>query len=161
MVSVWLDRRNDTREVLGSLSTDGGATWSEASKQPAFAADDRLQRTLKNVFYLTPSHEPSVWYAGGCSPQSLFRSDDDGVTWSPVSGWNDHPQWETWCEYPEEQTPDGAMTGGDDYELLFTAADEARVREAFAGLRAPIVIGRVVEGSEVTGVPEGGWRHEW
>jgi len=58
-------------------------------------------------------------------------------------------------------TREDAMTGGDDYELLFTAADEARVREAFAGLRAPIVIGRVVEGSEVTGVPEGGWRHEW
>ncbi|MEA3055235.1 MAG: hypothetical protein QOD30_667 [Actinomycetota bacterium] len=90
-------------------STDDGATWSEASKPPAFAADDRLQRTLKNVFWLTPSHEQGVWYAGGCSPQSLFRSDDDGVTWSPVSGWNDHPLWETWCEYPEEQTPDGAM----------------------------------------------------
>ena len=58
-------------------------------------------------------------------------------------------------------TREDAMTGGDDYELVFTAPDEARVRDAFAGLRPPVVIGRVVEGSDVTGVPEGGWRHEW
>ena len=90
-------------------STDGGASWQEASKPPAFAADDRLGRTLGKVFWLTPSHESGVWYAGGCSPQSLFRSDDGGDTWAPVSGWNDHPLWETWCEWPEEQTPDGSM----------------------------------------------------
>jgi photosystem II stability/assembly factor-like uncharacterized protein len=91
-------------------STNDGATWSEASKPPAFDADDRLQRTLKNVFWLTPSpHGDGVWYAGGCSPQSLFRTDDGGDTWAPVTGWNDHPLWETWCEFPEEQTPDGAM----------------------------------------------------
>ena len=25
------------------------------------------------------------------------------------TGWNDHPMWETWCEWPEENTPDGSM----------------------------------------------------
>jgi hypothetical protein len=91
-------------------STDMGASWKEASKPPAFASGDRLQRTLNAVFWLTPGHasEPGSWYAGG-SPQGLFRTDDDGDTWEPVSGWNDHPMWETWAEYPEENTPDGSM----------------------------------------------------
>lgn len=58
-------------------------------------------------------------------------------------------------------TQDDAMTGGDDYELVFTANDPARVRQAFAALRPPIAIGRITEGGEVVGLPEGGWRHEW
>ena len=92
-------------------STDQGVTWTEASKPPAFAPGDRLDRALKSVFWLTPGHagEAGSWYAGGASPQGLFRSDDGGDTWEPVSGWNDHPMWETWCEWPEENTPDGSM----------------------------------------------------
>jgi thiamine-monophosphate kinase len=58
-------------------------------------------------------------------------------------------------------TREDAMTGGDDYELLFAAPDAARVRDAFAELRSPIPIGRVTDGGEVVGLPEGGWRHEW
>src|ERR1044072_9898614 len=58
-------------------STDGGESWSEAKRPPAFDAEDRLGRTLGKVFWLTPSHEDGVWYAGGCSPQAPFRSADD------------------------------------------------------------------------------------
>ena len=92
-------------------SLDGGSSWAEASTPPAFAAGDRLGRALKTVFWLTPGHpdERGTWYAGGASPQGLFRSEDGGDTWAPVSGWNDHPMWETWCEWPEENTPDGSM----------------------------------------------------
>ena len=92
-------------------STDLGETWSEASKPPAFAEGDPHGRSLNAVFWLTPGlpSEPGTWYAGG-SPQGLFRSDDDGVTWAPVSGWNDHPRWIDWAEWPEvEGTPDGSM----------------------------------------------------
>ncbi len=91
-------------------TTDFGATWSEASRPPAFPTGERLARSLRKVFWLTPGHadEPGVWYAGG-SPQGLFRSEDGGDTWAPVDGWNDHPMWETWSEYPEENTPDGSM----------------------------------------------------
>ena len=92
-------------------SSDGGATWTEASKPPAFASGDRLGRALSTVFWLTPGHadEPGSWYAGGASPQGLFRTGDGGDTWEPVTGWIDHPMWETWCEWPEENTPDGSM----------------------------------------------------
>src|SRR3954467_6726779 len=91
-------------------STDLGASWQEATRPPAFAPGDRLKRALRTVFWLTPGHadEPGVWWAGG-SPQGLFRSADGGDTWEPHSGWNDHALWETWCEWPEENTPDGSL----------------------------------------------------
>jgi photosystem II stability/assembly factor-like uncharacterized protein len=91
-------------------SQDLGSTWTEASQPPAFITGDRLDRSLNAVFWLTPGHadEPGSWYAGG-SPQGLFRTDDSGDTWQPVAGWNDHPMWETWAEWPQENTPDGSM----------------------------------------------------
>src|SRR3954471_7239988 len=57
-------------------SDDLGETWNEADAPPAFPADDRLARTVRRVFWLTPGHvdDPGVWYAGG-TPQGLFRSD--------------------------------------------------------------------------------------
>ena len=77
---VVLDPR-DRRTVLAGASTghlgptvfrstDAGRTWTEASKPPAFAPGDRLERSVRKVFWLTPGHvdEPGVWYAGG-SPQ--------------------------------------------------------------------------------------------
>src|SRR5262245_44525787 len=91
-------------------STDLGRTWKEATRPPAFEKGDRLERSLRAAFWLSPStaDEPDVWYAGG-TPQGLFRSADGGDTWESVSGWNDHPMWETWAEWPEENTPDGSM----------------------------------------------------
>src|SRR2546423_11397580 len=83
-------------------STDLGRPWAEASRPPAFPADDLLERSVNAVFWLTPGHapEPGVWYAGG-SPQGPFRTEDGGGTWAPVTGWNDHPMWATWAEWPE------------------------------------------------------------
>ena len=91
-------------------SSDGGATWKEASSPPAFHAGERLARSVSKVFWLTPGHadQPGVWYVGA-SPQGLFVTHDGGDTWAPVDGWNDHPMWETWAEWPEQQTPDGSM----------------------------------------------------
>lgn len=59
-----------------------------------------------------------------------------------------------------------ALGGGEDYELVFTASDTARVNESFAeaGLRPPHVVGRctadpterVLDGEPL---PQGGWEH--
>jgi len=116
-----LDHRDQKRLLLamrtGHLgptvfrSDDLDTTWQEAGRPPAFASGDRLGRSLRAVFWLTPGHadQAGVWYAGG-TPPGLFRTEDGGDTWEPVSGWNDHPMWETWAEWPDEEgTPDGSM----------------------------------------------------
>jgi photosystem II stability/assembly factor-like uncharacterized protein len=91
-------------------SMDFGKTWKEAAKPPAFpkAADGQKGRVVDHVFWLTPGHaeEPGVWYAG-TSPQGLFRSEDGGVCWSPVSGFNDHTMYRKWTGGEQDGTPDG------------------------------------------------------
>src|SRR5882672_1282382 len=112
-------------------STDLGRSWKEATRPPAFATGDPLERSLNAVFWLTPGHssEPGVWYAGG-SPQGLFRTDDGGDTWEPVSGWNDHPQWGTWAEWPDrEGTPDGSML----HSVIVDPRDAAHVYIGLSG----------------------------
>jgi hypothetical protein len=47
-----------------------------------------------------------VWYAG-TSPHGLFRSDDGGVSWEPLSGLNDNPTYRVWMGGPQDGTPDG------------------------------------------------------
>jgi thiamine-monophosphate kinase len=65
---------------------------------------------------------------------------------------------------------DDALSGGDDYELCFTAPDPVRVAEAFAaaGLHLPAPIGTVIPGDEVLlttpgggtwPLAPGGWEH--
>lgn len=93
-------------------SLDGGATWVEASSPPAFPKVDGAEhvgekgRAVNQVFWVTPGHasEKSVWYAG-TSPPGLFRSQDDGATWEPVSGFNDAADYDKWCASGE--TPGG------------------------------------------------------
>lgn len=92
-------------------STDGGATWSEAKRPPAFpkAAGGQPARAVSHSFWIQPGHadEPGVWWAG-TSPPGLFVSRDDGEAWDGVAGFNDHPMYWKWC--PEDGgTPDGAL----------------------------------------------------
>jgi photosystem II stability/assembly factor-like uncharacterized protein len=117
---VVLDPRDRSRMLLavstGHLgptvfaSNDLGNTWTEAAKPPAFRTGEPLSRSVKSVFWLSPGHasQPGVWFAGA-SPQGLFRSEDHGNTWAPFDGWNDHPNWPLWAEWPEQNTPDGSM----------------------------------------------------
>jgi photosystem II stability/assembly factor-like uncharacterized protein len=92
-------------------STDRGRQWKEAAQPPAFrkSEEGEAARAVERVFWLTPGHasEPGVWYAG-TSPAGLFRSEDAGVSWSPVAGFNDHamrPQWAPGAQ----STPDGEL----------------------------------------------------
>jgi photosystem II stability/assembly factor-like uncharacterized protein len=93
-------------------STDFGEKWQEASSPPAFpkAAESEKGRSVDHVFWLSPGRpeEPDIWYAG-TSPPALFRSEDAGQTWSPVSGWNDHPSWGLWTEDGADGTPGGSL----------------------------------------------------
>jgi photosystem II stability/assembly factor-like uncharacterized protein len=92
-------------------SEDGGKTWVEAQRPPAFpkAADPASARAVHHTFWLEPGHasEPGVWWAG-TSPPALFESRDGGLSWASVEGFNDNPMYPAWCP-PEAGTPDGAL----------------------------------------------------
>ncbi|HET8541253.1 MAG TPA: exo-alpha-sialidase [Anaeromyxobacter sp.] len=93
-------------------STDLGRRWKEATRPPAFPKEPEREkgraRAVDHTFFLTPGHaaEPGTWYAG-TSPHGLFRSDDGGATWEPVSGLNDDPRYRKWMGGPQDGTPDG------------------------------------------------------
>jgi hypothetical protein len=89
-------------------SDDGGASWKEAASPPRFPTGEPRARAVDHVFWLTPStpDEPDVWYAG-TSPKGLFRSDDGGRSWEPISGFNDHPEQIKWIGGDKDETPDG------------------------------------------------------
>jgi hypothetical protein len=91
-------------------SADFGRTWKEAASPPAFpkAPEGQKGRVVDHTFWLSPGHasEPDLWYAG-TSPQGLFKSEDGGESWSPVSGFNDHPMYSKWTGGDQDGTPDG------------------------------------------------------
>jgi photosystem II stability/assembly factor-like uncharacterized protein len=91
-------------------STDLGRTWKEAARPPAFpkAPEGEKGRVVDHTFWITPGHpsEPGTWYAG-TSPHGLFRSEDGGVTWEPVSGLNDDPGYRKLMGGEQDGTPDG------------------------------------------------------
>lgn len=91
-------------------STNMGRTWKEAAKPPAFpkAPEGTKGRAVDHTFWLTPGHrsEPDLWYAG-TSPQGLFRSGDGGITWEPMPGFNDDPQYRAYMGDEQGGTPDG------------------------------------------------------
>jgi photosystem II stability/assembly factor-like uncharacterized protein len=86
-------------------STDLGKSWKEVKHPPAFAKAEG-GRTVKHTFWLTPAHEKGAWYAG-TSPQGLFRSGDDGLTWEPFSVLNDDMQYRSYMGTEQDGTPDG------------------------------------------------------
>ena len=72
-------------------STDRGRSWVEIKQPPAFAKvpEGQTGRAVDHVFWLSPGlpSQPGVWWAG-TSPQGLFRSEDGGLTWSEIAGFN-------------------------------------------------------------------------
>jgi photosystem II stability/assembly factor-like uncharacterized protein len=97
-------------------SRDGGATWSEATRPPAFhpllkeGDPVRTGGTTRGLavernFWLTPGHvsERGTWYLGTV-PQGLFKSTDHGATWTGVDGFNlnaNHSRWTFEAEVPD------------------------------------------------------------
>jgi photosystem II stability/assembly factor-like uncharacterized protein len=92
-------------------STDGGESWTEAARPPAFpkADDPATARSVDHTFSLEPGHadEPGVWWAG-TSPPGLFVSNDGGASWDSVAGFNDNPMYDKWVP-AGAGTPDGAL----------------------------------------------------
>ena len=135
-------------------STDLGRSWKEAARPPAFpkAAEGEKRRAVDHTFWLTPGHgsEPGVWYAG-TSPQGLFRSEDGGVSWAPVNGLNDDPQYRQWMGSEQDGTPDGPklhsiIVDPRDPAHLYMAMSSGGVHESTDGGRSWTA---VIKGLEV------------
>ena len=144
-------------------STDRGKTWKEATRPPAFAKvpEGEKGRSVKHTFWLTPCHanEPQAWYAG-TSPQGVFRSDDGGDTWEPLTGFNDNPQYRQWMGGEQDGTPDGPklhslIVDPRDPAHLYLAMSSGGVHESLDQGKswAPLIQGlEVVGGFDVTNV---------
>lgn len=76
-------------------STDLGHTWDEPKSGPAFPAETGLK--LEKVWHVEPGRpeEPGVVYAG-VAPAALFKSTDNGETWTFIQSLNDHPTRPQW-----------------------------------------------------------------
>lgn len=113
-------------------SDDLGRSWSEAKSPPAFpkAIEGQTGRVVDHVFWVQPGavEDSGVWYAG-TSPPALFRSDDAGETWKPVSGWNDHPKWGSWTQNGADGTPDGSIL----HSILVDPRDPAHLYIGVSG----------------------------
>jgi photosystem II stability/assembly factor-like uncharacterized protein len=144
-------------------STDLGRRWQEAKQPPAFAntASGLPGRSVDHTFWLTPGHpgERDTWYAG-TSPQGLFRSDDGGVTWTPLPAVNDDARFRQWMGTVQDGTPDGpklhsVIVDPRDPQHLYFAMSGGGVHESRDGGRswATLVRGlEVVEGFDAADV---------
>lgn len=116
------DPRNSSRLVMAAKtghlgptvyhSANRGQTWIESTSPPAFSKMDPEQangKVVDSVFWISPGHasEPNRWYAG-TAPPGLFVTDDNGVSWSPVAGFNDSPDFSPWTKVGDA-TPGGQM----------------------------------------------------
>ena len=72
-------------------SDDGGDSWCEAST-PAF---DDGERSVDSVWTIEPGTEDLALFAG-VMPGAVFRSDDDGASWSEVMSLTQHPYAKYW-----------------------------------------------------------------
>ena len=106
-------------------SLDGGKTYKEASRPPAFpkSEDSATARAVGHTFWLQPGHarEPHVWWAG-TSPPGLFVSEDDGATWDSIAGFNEHPMYDKWVP-ADSGTPDGPLLN----QILIDPRDPAHM----------------------------------
>ena len=75
-------------------SADLGQSW-EMVGGPQFPEGD--DRPVSRLWHVQPGHasQPGVIWAGA-DPGALFRSADDGKTWTGIPGINDHPTRDRW-----------------------------------------------------------------
>jgi photosystem II stability/assembly factor-like uncharacterized protein len=76
-------------------SPDLGKSWSAAKQNPKFP-DDSGQK-LERIWHIEPgrANEPGVLFAG-VAPAALFRSDDQGQSWSEITSLTKHPTRPHW-----------------------------------------------------------------
>lgn len=103
-------------------SADLGKTWKTVNN-PVFREDSGM--VLKRTWHIEPGHpdDPDTVWAG-TEPAALFRTQDGGEYWGPVTGLNDHPTRSRW------------EAGGGGLGLHSIAIDAADPRHLAIGISA-------------------------
>jgi photosystem II stability/assembly factor-like uncharacterized protein len=115
-------------------SADLGRNW-EMVGAPEFAEGD--ERTVQRIWHVQPGHDdrPGLIWAGA-DPGALFRSEDDGHTWSPVDGINDHPTRDQWQPGAGGMMVHTIIQDPRDAERMFVAISAAGVFRSEDGGRS-------------------------
>lgn len=106
-------------------STDLGQSWQMVGA-PEFPKGD--ERTITRLWHIQPGHPSQsgrIWL--GADPGALFRSDDHGQTWIPITGINDHPTREGWMPGAGGMMVHTIIQDPDDADRLFVAISAAGV----------------------------------
>ena len=136
--------------------TSAGAGRKPRSRRPSPTRPAARRRaSVDHTFWLTPGHasEPDSWYAG-TSPQGLFRSDDGGVSWTPLPAVNDDPQFREWMGTVQDGTPDGPKL----HSIIVDPRDPAHLLLRDVGRRRARVARRRPQLAHAGARPGGGRR---
>lgn len=116
------------------MSRDFGETWLEPTRTVRFPEDRGL--SVERVWVLSEDrrHETPVLYAG-VDPGALFRSHDEGVSWSEVRALTEHPTRDRW------------QPGGGGMMVHSICHDPADKRRTYVGVSAAGVF-RTDDGGE-------------
>lgn len=106
ILHAWLDPRTPgvgyaaaSHTIWGAhlyRTSDYGRSWQPLTATPQHTGS-RAAESLQAIWYLAPGlrEEPATLFAG-IDPAGVFRSDDAGDSWQPLSGLNEHPGRGTW-----------------------------------------------------------------
>lgn len=118
---IWASTQSFWGAMLRS-SDDFGKSWTNPQQAPVrFPPDTGV--SLKNIWQIAPGppEEPNVLYCG-VEPAALFRTQDNGETWSLVRGLFDHPHRPRW------------MPGNGGLALHTILLDPSDARRAYVGI---------------------------
>src|SRR5262245_35319913 len=74
-------------------STDLGASWTHSSAGLSYGDGEGVE-AIKTIWSLATAPDGAI--LAGVEPAGLFRSEDDGATWSHVEGLTNHESRDTW-----------------------------------------------------------------
>lgn len=124
-------------------TTDSGETWTEIKfaegdfdtmmrAEPEFAAqigyvDKGPAPFTGQVADLWSLRRVGKRLYAGAKPANLYQSDDDGETWSPVSGLNDHASRDTWSPGGAGLTLHTILHDPEDHDKLWVGISAAGI----------------------------------
>ncbi len=90
--SLWVGVNTGHWGPTVQRSTDFGESWDRGKEGPHY--DEGADLSVERIWHVEPGLGDELW--AGVEPAGLFRSDDEGQTWTSVRGLNDRPDRKDW-----------------------------------------------------------------